>query len=445
MDIYSSFVLAFGISSLFSGIVVFFDKYESIGKLFLMYSFCLFVWAVGASLMLNNQTSKDLALVAIRIGDGFILFVPVLWVHLVGSITGRVSMRMPGWLCFFYVVCFALSLGVFSDYFIPEVKPILTFDHYKVAGPLYHLFSLLFLILVPLGFAFIFQNIMERKKSNQSILAMLGFALISLVGYLAGGVCILPAYSLHVPQYGLLLMPIYPFGLAFFLTKHGLFDEERMAQAAHKDKLAALGILTASINHEIRAPLFMMRGSIEVGNSLDQVREKILPQIDRITGIVSRLTHFAKKGVEEDAKLEEIDLKDVLSDIRPLFQHQINYQSIEYVQSIPSDLPKLMADRRYLEEILFNLILNACQALKNTPNPKIVLTVSDRGGGRQSLVGGPSEIEISISDNGPGISKDQLKIIFKPFHTTKQEGTGLGLYITKQLVEKCGGASEVKS
>ncbi len=149
-----------------------------------------------------------------------------------------------------------------------------------------------------------------------------------------------------------------------------------------------------------------------------------------------------------------MDLKEVLTDIRPLFQHQINYQGIQYLQEIPANLPKILADKRYLEEILFNLILNACQALKSVSQPTIKLsaatlehhrlkTKDNRLGSRASGLG--PAIVVTIADNGYGISSDQLKNIFKPFHTTKSEGTGLGLYITKQLIEKCNGKIEISS
>ena len=281
------------------------------------------------------------------------------------------------------------------------------------------------------------------------------------LGFLGGSLTFPPVYGVALPQYGLWIMPLYPLFMAISIMKYGLLTEENLVLVAHKDKLAALGVLTASINHEIRSPLFMLRGTIETSTN-PETKAKLLCQIDRLTDIVSRVTHFAKKGVDEAAKIEALDLKEVLTDIRPLFQHQLNYQHIEYQQEIPADLPKVMADRRYLEEILFNLILNACQALKNTPDPKINLSAHAekmsfprpvvsiveprRESSRRSLVSSLTPaITITIEDNGPGISSEQIKHIFKPFHTTKTEGTGLGLYITKQLVEKCGGKIEVKS
>jgi two-component system NtrC family sensor kinase len=101
------------------------------------------------------------------------------------------------------------------------------------------------------------------------------------------------------------------------------------------------------------------------------------------------------------------------------------------------------ADRHSLEEIFINLIVNACQAMPNggeieiratAPSPSLSLGV------RES-----NNVIIAIQDNGPGLPPDQLKRIFEPFYTTKASGTGLGLYVVKQLVEKNGGRVQVRS
>ena len=117
----------------------------------------------------------------------------------------------------------------------------------------------------------------------------------------------------------------------------------------------------------------------------------------------------------------------------------MDLEKIEFAQNIPTDLPPLKVDRRHLEEILFNLIVNACQALKAVPRDtaksKIEISAAQQNG----------HINIAISDNGPGIPSDRLKKIFEPFFTTKEEGTGLGLYIVKQLVEKNSGKIFVQS
>ena len=465
MNLYAFSLLVFGIVSFSVGFQVLVRRKDKLG--FLYFSLSLFYawWGIFCALCISGIFPYSASLFLARFHNLGALFIPVSWLHFVLVYTNYKNLSCVKWT---YLA--PLLIGAFfnTDFFIPAIRATPQFPFYAVAGPLFYLSAALFSCLVPFSFYILMKDYLLAKgvdRSNKGI-----FIIVSLIGYVAGGFTFLPCFGFYFPQNCLVLMPLYPFGLAYFMTETGLLSVESFAQAAHKDKLAALGMVTASMNHEIRSPLFLMRGMIETEGKDSDLGKKLLSQINRVTEIVSRLTHFAKKGVDEEAKIEAIDLKEILSDIRPLFQHQLNYQNIEYTQDTPVDLPKVMADRRYLEEILFNLILNACQALKNTQSPTIKLSArilkdhrqqtkdnrlsdslspksrgSSHSFGLQSSVFSPSEIEISISDNGPGIAPDQQKNIFKPFHTTKSEGTGLGLYITKQLVEKCGGKIEVQS
>jgi len=455
MNPYAFSVLIFAIGSISMAIQILVRRKDSAGVIYFFLSLMYCAWGVGFALCISGNLSYDVSLVTIRIANAVAAYIPITWLYFCLVYTRRMS--ATNWKYFLlYLAPLIVSTGIFSNHLFSGLRPIVGFKYYPIAEFLCNIHISIYFVVTPIGFYQLSRSIQGLTGEERS--RQIKFLMVSFLGYLGGGLSFFPAYGIAIPQYGLFLLPLYPFGKAYFMGSSGmLFDEERMAQAVHKDKLAALGILTASINHEIRSPLFVMRGAVEMGSDANQIREKVLPQIDRITGIVSRLTHFAKKGVEENAKIEAIDLKEVLADIRPLFQHQLSFQHIEYTQEIPNDLPKLFADRRYLEEILFNLILNACQALRETQNPKIVLTgsvlaergltpmVLSRSASRQSLSVSPPSITIAIEDNGPGIAPDQLKTIFKPFHTTKQEGTGLGLYITKQLVEKCGGKIEVES
>ena len=110
---------------------------------------------------------------------------------------------------------------------------------------------------------------------------------------------------------------------------------------------------------------------------------------------------------------------------------ELKYQNVKVEINIPANLPKLQGDRSQFEVIFLNLIINAYHAM-----PK---------GGTLAITA-HSAIEISISDTGTGIAKEEIKNIFKPFYTTKQKsGTGLGLHIVKTLVEQNRGKIEVES
>ena len=453
MNVYSFAIFCFAFCSFFTGVLVWLRRQDSAGRIFLIFSLNNAAFGIFFAAFLLRNNPYDEALFLVRSANYFAVIVPATWLHFCLSFCKLQSKKWEAAKFIAYLVSFCIASTAFSPLFIPFIRPLLSFAYYATAGVTYNAFVIYFVMVVLIGFGLLIFKTMHASATEKK--QYFGFIVSTAVAYTGAGLTFFPVYGFEFPQYGMLLMPSYPFVMAYYIMQGGLFDEERMAAAAHKDKLAALGILTASINHEIRAPLFVIRGTMEMESQNDKLNSKVLAQVDRITGIVSRLTHFAKKGVEEEAKIEAIDLKEILSDIRPLFQHQLNYQSIEYSQETPNDLPKVMADRRYLEEILFNLILNACQAVRETKDPKIKLTASrissnvkrGRGGLRDTsyVSRDASEIEILISDNGPGIAPDQQKNIFKPFHTTKSEGTGLGLYITRQLVEKCGGKIEVQS
>lgn len=275
-------------------------------------------------------------------------------------------------------------------------------------------------------------------------------------------------------------MPAYPFVFAYFMIKQGLFDVEELAQAAHRDKLMAIGVLAASINHEIRSPLFLIKGSAE--NCLEKQKEGLLSepaeviqkgnealqknieQADRALDIIKRLSSFAKAGVESKLKIEPVSIADVIENVLPLVRHELTIHQIRFQKEIPENIPKVLADALCLEEIFFNLIVNACQALKEKPDNReirIMAKTGDSGlgtspsffsdlripspclSGRQADERVP--VIVTIQDNGPGIPEDKINDVFRPFYTTKAEGTGLGLYVVKQLIEKNRGRIEVQS
>ncbi len=237
-------------------------------------------------------------------------------------------------------------------------------------------------------------------------------------------------------------MPLYPFVMAYAITRQGFLEPEEVL-ALHRDKLALMGLMSSSINHEIKNPLFLLQ---EYANKLlPHVRERMIQeddvetmtkmsaQISRMTKLVHRLSEFGRPNPKVDT-LEEIDAKQAFDDALFFASQELKYQNIEVKFNLPESLPKIHGNKNQFEEIFLNLILNAFQAMPKGG----VLTIAGRH------VKG--QIEITIQDTGMGIPKHQIKNIFKPFYTTKQKtGTGLGLYIVKTLVEQNGGKIEVES
>lgn len=366
--------------------------------------------------------------------------------------------------------------------------PMVGFKYYAQAGPIFIFFTAMFFLIVPLSFFELYRKI--KKTHGDERRQLQGLFFTSLIGYLGGSPTFLPIYGISFPQITLFLLPIYPFVLAYFMIKQKLFDVEEFAQAAHRDKLTAIGVLAASINHEVRNPLFIIKGLAEsylerqkegvflskekaLENASDAMKRSI-DQAERAMDIIKRLSLFAKAGIDSEIKFESVKVGQVVDDILPLIRYELAAHNIALIREIPADLPDVRADRRYLEEILFNLLVNAIQAVKpNSPseNPKVnwaspgtLQPEKNRGQGKET--GKPGEIRITaqitqkqhpvlreaqhrvlirVEDTGPGIPEDKMKDVFRPFYTTKAEGTGLGLYITQQLVEKIFGQIHVRS
>ena len=239
--------------------------------------------------------------------------------------------------------------------------------------------------------------------------------------------------------------------LAIAISNAKLFDElgKTQAEAAQKEKMAVIGTLSAGINHEICNPLGIARGQCEAfllnikdglyNNKSDQelldkakdIMAKVIKETDRATAITKKLSGFAKPSKGE-AELVNID-KEV-DDVLGLVGYELKLEKIEFEKQLEKGLPDIFVDKKQFQEVLFNLIRNAGQAI-GEKGKITVIAKQDEG-----------KVFIDIKDTGSGIPEDKLKELFNPFFTTKEpgKGTGLGLFIVRQVVEKNGGRIYLK-
>lgn len=239
--------------------------------------------------------------------------------------------------------------------------------------------------------------------------------------------------------------------LAIAISNAKLFEELGIAQAeaAQKEKMAVIGTLSAGINHEICNPLGIARGQCEAFllnikdglyndkspeellNKAKDIMAKVIKETDRATAITKKLSSFAKPAKGE-AELVNID-KEV-DDVLGLVGYELKLEKIEFEKQVPMGLPNILVDRKQFQEVLFNLIRNAGQAI-GEKGSIAVMAKEYRG-----------RVFIDIKDTGSGIPEDKLKELFNPFFTTKEpgKGTGLGLFIVRQVVEKNGGRIYLK-
>lgn len=241
---------------------------------------------------------------------------------------------------------------------------------------------------------------------------------------------------------------------AIAISNAQLFDElsKTQAEAAQREKMAVIGTLAAGINHEICNPLGIVRGQCEMfllnmrdGLYKDKTPEeliqissdimtKVIKETDRATGITKKLSSFAKPSKKHES--EDVSVRREADEILALLGHDLKLSNIEFRFELPTDFPDILVDRKQFQEVLFNIIRNAAQAM-------------DKKKGVISI-GGFVEHDMAavrISDNGMGIPKEKIHQIFNPFYTTKApgKGTGLGLFIVKQVVERNKGSIDVES
>jgi len=158
---------------------------------------------------------------------------------------------------------------------------------------------------------------------------------------------------------------------------------------------------------------------------------KVIHETDRATSITKKLSGFAKPSKGE---MELVDVDKEIDDVIGLVGYELKLEKIEFEKNIENGLPNIFVDKKQFQEVLFNLIRNAGQAIEE--KGKIAVTA------RQQT----SRVFIDIKDTGGGIPEDKVKMLFNPFFTTKDpgKGTGLGLFIVRQVIEKNGGRIYLK-
>ncbi len=446
MNLYSFSALSFSYGVLLTAILALFKRKDKIAVRFLIFCAMVCGWGFPFSFWITQNYSPETTLNLLRFSYIFVVFIPITWVHFVMDLTGK---KEP---CkYFYVVNYVIAL-----LFIPIIPtklmflgmhPLMQFKYMPMPGILHHAHLVIFFAAVPYGFYQLIKVILSAREPMRVQLKLLFIG--TGLGFIAGCSIYLPYYSVPFPLYLLVLMPIYPILTGIAMIRYGLFDYQQIADAFQREKLAAIGTMAASLNHELRNPLFIAKGKIE--SHLDAVErstyasgeERIkkandvlsiaLSHLNRAMDIMQRFSDFAKPfGTRNDR--ERVVLKEIFSDVLQLASGEFEMQKIKLVQE-PTNGLSISANRRQMEEIFFNLVINACHAM------------GDKGGELAFRVHQPNgKVVIEISDTGPGITKENSRRIFEPFYTTKgDKGSGLGLYITKQLVERNGGKISVNS
>jgi len=233
-------------------------------------------------------------------------------------------------------------------------------------------------------------------------------------------------------------------GVTMDITERKRAEEERErlrqleAELAHINRVNMMGELAAALAHEIKQPI---AASITSANALlhwlahdppdlERARAtaaRIEQDANRAADVISSLQSFYRTGTPAERQI--VDVKETIGEMTGLLRGEADRHSIKIHTELGADTPNIQANRVQLQQVFMNLMLNAIEAMKDTGG---ILTIRSRMNPEGRLI-------VSISDTGIGLPAQSTEQIFDPFHTTKPQGTGMGLTITRSIVESYGG------
>ena len=234
------------------------------------------------------------------------------------------------------------------------------------------------------------------------------------------------------------------FGIIFLMVQRSLNQAE--ARLVLSETHSHLGRMVAVISHEIKNPLMIIRGSAErlkrflaKENKYPEEADFVIEEVDRLNQIVTGYLSFARGttgGILAAAQSEPVKVAEFIAKMKADLEQKYADQTIEWVND--NSPPGLVINSypRVLRQILLNLLINGAEACLSAEKPlKLGLSILEQA----------EFIELRVLDFGPGIPKRKMKKLFEPFYTTRQQGSGLGLYLTLKIVEELKGRIDIQS
>jgi len=212
---------------------------------------------------------------------------------------------------------------------------------------------------------------------------------------------------------------------------HDLEEKKQFIQQTHKDRLTILGQMSASFVHEFRNPLTSVMGFVKLLQR-EHPNLKYLDimqhELEQLNFRISQFLLISRRG-ELNPSIESFPLRTLTDQILEFIYPSIAYGDVEVEVQI-EDTITLNGNRDEMKQVILNLILNSIDALQEVPDHKRV---------KIEAAATDQAVTLTVENNGPAIPSEMLIAIFEPFVTTKDLGTGLGLFVCKQIVEKHGG------
>jgi signal transduction histidine kinase len=214
---------------------------------------------------------------------------------------------------------------------------------------------------------------------------------------------------------------------------------ESIAEAVNT--MENIGYIFSGIRHELGNPVNSLKMTLTVlkRNLNTYSKQMVEDYVDRSLKEISRVEYLLKSlknfSMYESPDLRDTDIDGFIEDFLPLARGELQHRGITIKTDFHREKKWARIDTRALHQVLLNLLSNAADALEGEEAPEIVITTAKTS----------NLVQILVADNGPGMSEEQRKNVFKPFYTSKQNGTGLGLVIAKKMLAKMNGSIEVES
>jgi PAS domain S-box-containing protein len=234
-------------------------------------------------------------------------------------------------------------------------------------------------------------------------------------------------------------------GTGIDMTERRQAEKERerlrqvQADLAHISRATTVGELTASLAHEINQPItaaatdartclrWLAREQPDIGEARESAT-RMVNAVTRAADIISRLRQLFKKGAPQT---NLVDVSEVIQEMVVLLRSEASRHSVSILTQLAEGLPRVVADWVQLQQVLMNLMLNGIEAMQDAKTER-QLTI-------RSLMAERGQLLISVTDTGAGVPGEQAAQIFNAFFTTKAQGTGMGLSISRSIVESHGG------
>jgi C4-dicarboxylate-specific signal transduction histidine kinase len=208
----------------------------------------------------------------------------------------------------------------------------------------------------------------------------------------------------------------------------------------HLSRVAVLGELTGALAHELNQPLTAILSNAQAAqrflaqqpvclSEVHEILKDIVDEDKRAGEVIRRLRALLTKG---ETQLQPLDLNEVVSEVLELARADCASRDVTLQPEFAPSLPAVRGDRIQLQQVLLNLIVNACDAMKDCDPCDRRITIA-------TAVHHDGAVQVSVIDSGHGIPENQLNRLFDPFYTTKSQGLGLGLTICRSIIAAHGG------